>query len=879
MKKLNLSRLIVTAISTYMIVFHIVSSASAGTDLVSGHLPELPNDTGFAGMFAGTSQGVLIAAGGTNFVKIDPTASPVKQWYDGIYVLPSADDAWIESEQRLPKQLANGASVTYDDALICIGGDDARECYANVYVLRWRNDKIEISELPPMPSPRAHHAAAIVDDILYVAGGIEQPIATTSTNTFWALDLSVTHAERRWGILEPWPGPARHLAVAGSIDGAFYLIGGVGQTADNDGNPTWQEPYLHDAYRYDPAAQNDGEHAAWTKLPDLPRSAIGAASPAPAMGSSHLLIIGGVTEADQHSDQTSYNGFTRERLAFHLPSTQWTSLTPIPQGESRVVLPAVEWNEQWVLVGGEVASKIRTPMVTTLNVSTTFGWLNWLTLGAYLIAMLGMGLYFSRRGNTTHDFFLAGQRIPWWAAGLSVYGTLLSGISFMAIPAETYTSDWAIVIGTILLIPMMPLIIYCYLPFFRRLHVVTAYEYLEKRFNLPIRLFASCSFILFQVSRMGIVLFIPAIALAATTGIDIYLCILVMGIICVIYTAMGGMEAVIWTDVLQVLVLIGGAVLCLIIVILNVDGGIPEVIKTANNADKFRVFDWGWSSERSVVWVMLVGFFFLNLAPFTSDQSVVQRYLTTSDEKQAGRSLWLNAWMVLPTIPIFFGLGTALYVFYTRNPSVIAPQISSEVVPWFIVHQLPAGVAGLIIAAIFAATMSSMDSALNSISTVCVNDIQQRFRPQTQDHTAVLTAKSLTIVFGVFGTGTAVLLAASDIQSLFELFQAFLGVLCGSLAGVFVLAIFSRRTNATGALLGAIVGSALPLIAQAISNTSPYLFGAIGVVATVITGYLFSLILPGKANGHLSIPGGMLKANPVADRLVTNQPVTNRLDS
>src|SRR5690606_24691289 len=202
------------------------------------------------------------------------------------------------------------------------------------------------------------------------------------------------------------------------------------------------------------------------------------------------------------------------------------------------------WNGKWVLPSGENGPGVRSPKVYTMSTSIEFGRWNWIILIFYLGGMIFMGYYFSKRGITTEDYFLAGRRIPWWAAGLSIYGTRLSAISFIAIPAIVYASDWTLVIGSIIPILIVPIIIKYYLPFFRRVNVTTAYEYLEERFNVQVRTLSSVTFMLMQLARIGIVMYLPAIAISAVTGTDIFLCIFLMGIFCTAYTVMGGIEAV-----------------------------------------------------------------------------------------------------------------------------------------------------------------------------------------------------------------------------------------------------------------------------------------------------------------------------------------------
>ena len=448
-----------------------------------------------------------------------------------------------------------------------------------------------------------------------------------------------------------------------------------------------------------------------------------------------------------------------------------------------------------------------------------FGIANWTVLLAYLAAMLGIGAVCAGRLKTTDDFFLAGQRIPAWAAALSIFGTQLSAITFMAIPATTYADNWVRFTGQIMILPVLVIVIYGYLPFFRRLKLATAYEYLERRFDRRVRWFGSALFLLMQFGRMGIVLYLPAVALATVTGMSLYTCIGLMGLLATAYTVLGGVEAVIWTDVAQVIVLFGGALLCVAQASLAV-GGVGEVVGLAVEHDKLQLFLDGWDPREMVPWVMVVGLFFNNLIPYSTDQTVVQRYLTTRDERQARRSLWINFGMTLPAALVFFFLGTALFAFYTSQPDLALPTRNDQIVPWFVVHQLPPGVAGLVIAGIFAASMSSLDSSMNSMATALISDFYRPWAAHVTDQQCLRVARGLTVLLGTVGTGLAMVLATlvvgqadddapSQFRLAFDLFNQILGLFGGSLSGVFILGVFTRRTDARAALCGALAGAAV----------------------------------------------------------------------
>src|SRR5680860_655869 len=297
-----------------------------------------------------------------------------------------------------------------------------------------------------------------------------------------------------------------------------------------------------------------------------------------------------------------------------------------------------------------------------------------------------MGYFFSKRQKNIDDYFKGGRRIPWWAAGLSIFGTALRAITFMAIPAKTFATDWSYFMLNMTIFLVAPIIVYRFIPFFRKLNVTTAYEFLESRFNLTVRLLGSLSFILFQIGRMGVVLFLPSIALNVVTGIDIFVCISLMGVVSMVYTIYGGIEAVIWTDVVQVVVLLGGAILSLTVMIYSVDDGFSGVIDMARANGKFNIVDLDWSLKRPTVWVMLLGGIFANITTYGTDQTIVQRYLTTKTQKEAEKSVWTNAILTIPATLIFFFVGTVLFAFFKSYPNELDPTFinNDAIFPWYI---------------------------------------------------------------------------------------------------------------------------------------------------------------------------------------------------
>ncbi|MEZ5391670.1 MAG: hypothetical protein R2724_02065 [Bryobacterales bacterium] len=337
------------------------------------------------------------------------------------------------------------------------------------------------------------------------------------------------------------------------------------------------------------------------------------------------------------------------------------------------------------------------------------------------------------------------------------------------------------------------------------------------------------------------------------TGIDVYVSICMMGVMATLYTVLGGIEAVIWTDVVQVFVLLGGALLSLVVILGDIDGGLGGLIAQGTSADKFHVFNWSWDYTTAAVWVVLVGNLFNNLVPYTSDQAVVQRYLTTKDERSAARGVWLNALMIIPSTMMLFLLGTGLWAFYRARPELLSPSLPTDsIFPLFLSQQLPAGLAGLVIAGVFAASMSTLDSSLNSVATAITADFYGRLNPEADDRRKLRLAKALTALLGAAATGTAIALASLEIGSLWDAFQGMMGLFGAGLAGLFALGIFTTRANGAGALAGGSHECRGAGGCRATTDLHFFLYGMVGILTCFFVGYLTSFALPG---GHKPLRG------------------------
>jgi SSS family transporter len=400
------------------------------------------------------------------------------------------------------------------------------------------------------------------------------------------------------------------------------------------------------------------------------------------------------------------------------------------------------------------------------------------------------------------------------------------------------------------IIMIMPVVMKFFIPFYRKLNVTSAYEYLEKRFSYTSRIAASLLYVLLQLGRMGIVILLPSIALMLVTGINVMLCILLIGAISIFFTVKGGIEAVIWVEVIQVLILAGGALLCLFYIPFQIND-FSGSLQSLQVADKLKVFDFRFDIKEPTLWVVLIGGLAIQLVTYGTDQTTVQRYLTTKDEKESVKSLKIGAWLTLPSTIVFFSIGTLLFLFFQQHPQEVNYTLQNQdnIFPWYIVSQLPPGVSGLLIAGIFAAAMSSTEASMNSVATLLTTDIYRKVNPAVTEKQTLFFARICTLLIGLFATGIALYMADRGVSSLWDKFNTILGLFTGTIGGMFVLGIFTERANSIGVTLGMVSSFITQLLLQQYTEVHFLLYAFTGHASCVIFGYAFSLVFSaGKKN-------------------------------
>jgi SSS family solute:Na+ symporter len=431
-------------------------------------------------------------------------------------------------------------------------------------------------------------------------------------------------------------------------------------------------------------------------------------------------------------------------------------------------------------------------------------------LALYLAGMLWLGFGFGRRVTGSDHFMRAGGRVPGWAVGLSIFGTYVSSISFLALPGKAVAENWNPLVFSLSLPLAAWVAARWFVPFYRREGEVSAYHHLESRFGPWARTYAALCYILTQLARMGTILYLVALALAPLTGWSVPELILLTGVITLVYAWLGGIEAVVWADVIQSVVLLAGAVACAILLVVQLPGGVRQLCEVAAEHDKFSLGSFRFTVSEPTFWVVLVYGLFINLQNFGIDQNYVQRYAVAASEGAARRSVWLSAWLYLPTSVLFLWIGTALFVRYTVQPELWTGAVPwtekpDTMFPYFLRTGLPPGVTGLVVAALFAAAQSTLSSSINGCATLTLCDGYRRYlRPRATESESLRVLRGATLFYGLAGIGVA--LAMTRVRTALDAWWELASVFSGGMLGLFLLGQIARRSRRPAALSGVLAG-------------------------------------------------------------------------
>ena len=431
--------------------------------------------------------------------------------------------------------------------------------------------------------------------------------------------------------------------------------------------------------------------------------------------------------------------------------------------------------------------------------------IDYLIIVLSLIITFWFGVRYSKKNTSTDQYFAAGGNIPAWAVGMSIFATLISSVTFLAYPGEGYKSNWILLMQGFMVPVVLFFSIRFIVPLYRNVIGLSAYEYFEKRFGYLARVYGSLGFIFAHFSKMGSVLFLLALALSSMTGVDTLTIIWIIGIAIVFITLFGGMEAVIWLDVIQGFLLILGGIVAIAVILLKTDGGLGAIVDYAVEHDKIGFGPYNFDFVNLTFWVMTINGIFYAIQKYGADQTIVQRYLTAKSDKDAIKAAVLGIGITVPVWIAFMFIGTALFSFYGLHPEAGLPEgIKADAVfPHFITTQLPPGLIGLILSALIAAAISSLDADLNCLAAVGVDDYYKRLYPKSSGAQQLRMGKILVMVAGLASILIAsfyVYAGESDgiLSTVFMLYAIF----SGGIAGMLLLGLFVNRANKKGLSIG-----------------------------------------------------------------------------
>ena len=443
---------------------------------------------------------------------------------------------------------------------------------------------------------------------------------------------------------------------------------------------------------------------------------------------------------------------------------------------------------------------------------------------AYMVGVTAFGSSFYRKNKSSSAFTLGNSAIPGWVVTMSIFATFVSSISFLALPGNAYLTNWNAFIFSLSIPFASILAVKVFVPLYRKANSPSAYSYLETRFGPWARIYASACYLLTQIMRMGTILYLLALPVNAMFGWNIVIIIVVTGLAVMIYSLLGGIQAVVWTDAIQGIIMIFGALFCLVYIMFSMPEGAGQVFEIASANDKFSLGSLSLSLKESTIWVVLIYGIFINLQNYGIDQNYVQRYMASKSEAEAKKSAFFGGMLYIPVSMIFFMIGTALYSYYSAQPGLLpddlqAADMSDRVFPFFIVNNLPAGFTGLLIASIFAAGMSTVSTSINSGSTVILTDYYKRYaKKEVTDKDAMRVLYISSLTFSIIGIIIGV--AMINVQSALDAWWKLASVFSGGMLGLFLLGAFMKVVNIKGTIVGVILG----LIAILYLSLSPMVF-------------------------------------------------------
>lgn len=820
-------RILVWLASTLLLTGALSGAAPTGTSLVELKPTDGPAPAARVGAFGGAIGDVVILGGGREVT--------TGRAFPGVEVSAGRGaNAWAVAEGFIAPTWA--ASAQTDNGLVVVGGVTPGGFSREAKLLRWENGRLAATALPDLPHPLAGAGAAVIGKTLYVVGGLRAPDAPGAQTELLSLDLATSGAT--WVTLEPLPAAGRVLPIVVAQYDVLHVFGGRTVVAGAAGAREYAA--TSEVWVFRPVPLEGTVQRGWQKRSNLPQAlAAGVAVPS---GQAHTFVAGGDTRA-RVSD-----AFSVEAAAQPLPVMLYHALTDawanagVESGMAGAVTARLSATEV-VAYGGVTAEKLT--KFQPIRRTRSLAWIDYAMVVGYFVLLGAIGWYYARQQESSVEFSLGSREVQWWAAGISMFATGASAISFMAVPALAFATNLVWVFPVIVNVAGFFVQAYLIFPMLRKLQLTSTYEYLEQRFNVPLRLIASLQQILFlSFGRAAVVLVLPAIAIATTTGLNVYISVILMGLLTTVYTTVGGFKAVIWTEVFQGALKFMAPIAMIVVCLMSLPGGISQFIDIGQKYDKFDFALLTWDITVPALWIMLLNNFLQFTVQLAGDQPMIQRVFSAPAHEVRRVAAMNVICAVLIGVVVNF-MGIAIFSYFHAHPERLdAGSQNDQIVPLFATQALPAGLAGIVIAAIFASAMATVASNMNSVATIFTEDFYNRWRPNAPDGSRLRVLKLSSYAVGIVGTLTAVLLAGLNIKSMMATWNVIMGMLGGGIVGVYSLGMLTTRANGTGAVCGAILSVIVMILVRFFTpiHWAFYMPCAIGVC--MISGYLISLVVP-----------------------------------
>lgn len=476
-----------------------------------------------------------------------------------------------------------------------------------------------------------------------------------------------------------------------------------------------------------------------------------------------------------------------------------------------------------------------------------FTWIDYCVVAGYIFLSVIIGLRTSKKQKNAEDYFLGGRKQPWFPVAISIICADLSAVSYMGVPGWVYGKDLSYFMPALMLPLVMYFIVRAFIPIYRKMKLLSVYEYLERRYNLFVRAFTAFLFVMLRGGHLATAIYVPSLALQEMAGIPLIPSIAISGAVVTLYTLKGGMRAVIWTDFMQFFVLVGGGMVMVLFALSALNWDLVQVWQTA--APHTRMFQFGLKDEISF-WALVPYLVLYYLTTYATDQVIAQRYFTTGSEKETRKAMMTSSWISLPVVGLLLVMGVVLVAYYQANPALAATLPRADrILPHFAVNVLPIGIKGLVIAGIFAATMSTLSAGLNSLAAVVIEDFFVRFKISKREEQELGHARWVTLTCGVLLTLTAFYI--NRLGPVVEIVGKLGGFFMGPICATFTLGILSKRANSGGIIIGGLVGLLLTLWAANYTDISWLWWIVIGFLGTISVGWTCSWLFKKPDNDRV----------------------------